>query len=129
MKKAGKDHLLTLVQYPDAGHLIEPPYTPHFRATRFKKDGEREATFGLFTSGTFPNAGLLGCSHCRLGGDDQTSLGCSGGLLEEDPDVFTAAPVLQPDSPSKDLTVQRWLSLMQRAAFHYYHLLPAVRVS
>lgn len=40
MKKAGNDHLLTLVQYPEAGHLIEPPYTPHFRATRFNKNGE-----------------------------------------------------------------------------------------
>lgn len=37
MKKAGNDHLLTLVQYPEAGHLLEPPYTPHFRATRFNK--------------------------------------------------------------------------------------------
>lgn len=32
---AGNEHLLTILQYPDAGHLIEPPYTPHFRASNF----------------------------------------------------------------------------------------------
>ncbi|KAM3587265.1 uncharacterized protein V6R79_000396 [Siganus canaliculatus] len=35
MKAAGKEQLLTVVQYPDAGHLIEPPFSPHFRATNF----------------------------------------------------------------------------------------------
>uniref|UniRef100_A0A3Q3VZH0 Uncharacterized protein n=1 Tax=Mola mola TaxID=94237 RepID=A0A3Q3VZH0_MOLML len=38
MKAAGKEHLLTCVLYPDAGHLIEPPFSPHFRATRFHKN-------------------------------------------------------------------------------------------
>ena len=40
MKAAGKEHLLTSLLYPDAGHLIEPPFSPHFRATRFRKNGE-----------------------------------------------------------------------------------------
>ncbi|KAM3588094.1 uncharacterized protein V6R79_021154 [Siganus canaliculatus] len=35
MKAAGKEQLLTIVQYPDTGHLIEPPFSPHFRATNF----------------------------------------------------------------------------------------------
>ncbi|XP_029597834.1 acyl-coenzyme A thioesterase 5-like isoform X1 [Salmo trutta] len=35
MCAAGNEHLLTILQYPDAGHLIEPPYTPHFRASNF----------------------------------------------------------------------------------------------
>lgn len=35
MRAAGNEHLLTILQYPDAGHLIEPPYTPHFRASNF----------------------------------------------------------------------------------------------
>lgn len=105
MKKAGKDHLLTLVQYPEAGHLIEPPYMPHFRATRFNKSGEREATLALFHLLAFLNARLCS-SDCRVGGNHQTSFGCSGRLLEEDPGVFTAAPVLRADSPSKDVTVQ-----------------------
>lgn len=69
MKNAGKDHLLTLVQYPEAGHLIEPPYTPHFRATRFNKDGEREATSGLFASGTFLNAGHFAFQRFLCGGE------------------------------------------------------------
>lgn len=36
MERAGNSHLLTILSYPDAGHLIEPPYTPHFRFTVFK---------------------------------------------------------------------------------------------
>ncbi|CAB1333778.1 unnamed protein product [Coregonus sp. 'balchen'] len=35
MRAAGNEHLLTILQYPDAGHLIEPPYTPHLRASNF----------------------------------------------------------------------------------------------
>uniref|UniRef100_A0A4W5NTV0 BAAT/Acyl-CoA thioester hydrolase C-terminal domain-containing protein n=2 Tax=Hucho hucho TaxID=62062 RepID=A0A4W5NTV0_9TELE len=35
MRAAGNEHLLTILQYPDAGHLIELPYTPHFRASNF----------------------------------------------------------------------------------------------
>ncbi|KAI3366612.1 hypothetical protein L3Q82_009292, partial [Scortum barcoo] len=38
MQAAGKEHLLTIVQYPDTGHLIEPPYSPHTRASRFVMD-------------------------------------------------------------------------------------------
>ncbi|XP_075886043.1 peroxisomal succinyl-coenzyme A thioesterase-like isoform X1 [Nelusetta ayraudi] len=38
MKAAGKEHLLTVLEYPEAGHLIEPPYSPHFRVTNFKKN-------------------------------------------------------------------------------------------
>lgn len=36
MERAGNSHLLTILSYPNAGHLIEPPYTPHFRFTIFK---------------------------------------------------------------------------------------------
>uniref|UniRef100_A0A672G747 Peroxisomal succinyl-coenzyme A thioesterase-like n=1 Tax=Salarias fasciatus TaxID=181472 RepID=A0A672G747_SALFA len=35
MERAGNSHLLTILCYPDAGHLIEPPYTPHTRAIPF----------------------------------------------------------------------------------------------
>uniref|UniRef100_A0A8C6UQ03 Uncharacterized protein n=1 Tax=Neogobius melanostomus TaxID=47308 RepID=A0A8C6UQ03_9GOBI len=31
LKAAGKGHLLTRLSYPGAGHLIEPPYSPHSR--------------------------------------------------------------------------------------------------
>ncbi|XP_037616541.1 peroxisomal succinyl-coenzyme A thioesterase-like isoform X1 [Sebastes umbrosus] len=43
MRAAGKEHLLTRLEYPGTGHLIEPPYTPHFRATNFIKDGNEKA--------------------------------------------------------------------------------------
>uniref|UniRef100_A0A672F9P0 Acyl-CoA thioesterase 19 n=1 Tax=Salarias fasciatus TaxID=181472 RepID=A0A672F9P0_SALFA len=36
MERAGNSHLLTVLSYPDTGHLIEPPYTPHVRASNFK---------------------------------------------------------------------------------------------
>ncbi|MGL5902968.1 MAG: acyl-CoA thioester hydrolase/BAAT C-terminal domain-containing protein [Cetobacterium sp.] len=35
MEKAGKSQLLEVLTYPESGHLIEPPYSPHFRATNF----------------------------------------------------------------------------------------------
>ncbi|XP_068573552.1 peroxisomal succinyl-coenzyme A thioesterase-like [Cebidichthys violaceus] len=41
MRAAGKEHLLTRIEYMDAGHLIEPPYSPHFRATKFMKDRKK----------------------------------------------------------------------------------------
>ncbi|XP_013886216.1 acyl-coenzyme A thioesterase 4 [Austrofundulus limnaeus] len=33
MERAGNSHLLTLLSYPNTGHLIEPPYSPHARAS------------------------------------------------------------------------------------------------
>ncbi|XP_067349414.1 peroxisomal succinyl-coenzyme A thioesterase-like isoform X1 [Channa argus] len=36
MEQAGNSHLLTVLSYPNAGHLIEPPYTPHARASKFR---------------------------------------------------------------------------------------------
>uniref|UniRef100_A0A669CTL2 Acyl-coenzyme A thioesterase 4 n=1 Tax=Oreochromis niloticus TaxID=8128 RepID=A0A669CTL2_ORENI len=36
MARAGNSHLLTVLSYPNAGHLIEPPYTPHARSSTFK---------------------------------------------------------------------------------------------
>ncbi|XP_077565678.1 peroxisomal succinyl-coenzyme A thioesterase-like isoform X3 [Stigmatopora nigra] len=41
MRSVGKEHLLTRLEYPDAGHLIEPPYSPHFRATNFMWDRQK----------------------------------------------------------------------------------------
>lgn len=35
VRAAGKDRLLTRLNYPGAGHLIEVPYAPHFRVTAF----------------------------------------------------------------------------------------------
>ncbi|XP_026166403.1 peroxisomal succinyl-coenzyme A thioesterase-like isoform X1 [Mastacembelus armatus] len=36
MERAGNSHLLTVLSYPNAGHLIEPPYAPHARASSFR---------------------------------------------------------------------------------------------
>ncbi|XP_054631894.1 peroxisomal succinyl-coenzyme A thioesterase-like [Dunckerocampus dactyliophorus] len=36
MKRAGNSHLLTILSYPNAGHLIEPPYSPHSKASSFR---------------------------------------------------------------------------------------------
>ncbi|XP_049928876.1 peroxisomal succinyl-coenzyme A thioesterase-like isoform X2 [Epinephelus moara] len=33
MERAGNSHLLTVLSYPKAGHLIEPPFTPFIRAS------------------------------------------------------------------------------------------------
>ncbi|XP_060742719.1 bile acid-CoA:amino acid N-acyltransferase-like [Tachysurus vachellii] len=39
MERAGNSHFLTVLSYPGAGHLIEPPYTPHCRASNFMMAG------------------------------------------------------------------------------------------
>ncbi|XP_031726658.1 peroxisomal succinyl-coenzyme A thioesterase-like [Anarrhichthys ocellatus] len=36
MQRAGNEHLLTVLSYTNAGHLIEPPFTPFARASNFK---------------------------------------------------------------------------------------------
>uniref|UniRef100_A0A3B4ZYV1 Acyl-CoA thioesterase 16 n=1 Tax=Stegastes partitus TaxID=144197 RepID=A0A3B4ZYV1_9TELE len=33
MCEAGNEHLLSRLEYPGAGHLIEPPFSPHFRSS------------------------------------------------------------------------------------------------
>ncbi|XP_073327583.1 acyl-coenzyme A thioesterase 5-like [Pagrus major] len=48
MERAGNSHLLTVLSYPDAGHLIEPPYTPHARASLFRSMGTREKMMALW---------------------------------------------------------------------------------
>ncbi|XP_031169132.2 peroxisomal succinyl-coenzyme A thioesterase-like isoform X1 [Sander lucioperca] len=55
MRAAGNLHLLTRLYYPDAGHLIEPPYTPHFRATKFVKD-KKEKVILLWGGQTKPHS-------------------------------------------------------------------------
>ncbi|TRY59733.1 hypothetical protein DNTS_026821 [Danionella cerebrum] len=56
MKKAGNRHLLTVLTYPGAGHLIEPPYTPHFRATNFLLRDMKEKIVMLWGGHTKPHA-------------------------------------------------------------------------
>uniref|UniRef100_A0A8C7VWW9 Uncharacterized protein n=1 Tax=Oncorhynchus mykiss TaxID=8022 RepID=A0A8C7VWW9_ONCMY len=56
MCAAGNEHLLTNLQYPDAGHLIEPPYTPHFRASNFILPQTRQKVMVLWGGYTKPHA-------------------------------------------------------------------------
>uniref|UniRef100_A0A8B9H7U9 Acyl-CoA thioesterase 16 n=1 Tax=Astyanax mexicanus TaxID=7994 RepID=A0A8B9H7U9_ASTMX len=55
MEKAGNRHLLHTLTYPGAGHLIEPPYTPHHRASNFLVNG-KEKVIMLWGGQTKPHA-------------------------------------------------------------------------
>ncbi|KAJ8386972.1 hypothetical protein AAFF_G00161490 [Aldrovandia affinis] len=56
MEEAGNSHLLTTLSYPEAGHLIEPPYTPHFRASNFIVQLTRQKVVVLWGGQTKPHA-------------------------------------------------------------------------
>lgn len=56
MRAAGNERLLTRVEYPDAGHLIEPPYSPHFRATNFRNVTTGEKVILLWGGQTKPHS-------------------------------------------------------------------------
>ncbi|XP_052410280.1 peroxisomal succinyl-coenzyme A thioesterase-like [Carassius gibelio] len=56
MEKAGNRHLLEILTYPGAGHLIEPPYSPHYRATNYKPEWTNERTVMLWGGQTKPHA-------------------------------------------------------------------------
>ncbi|XP_054631855.1 peroxisomal succinyl-coenzyme A thioesterase-like isoform X2 [Dunckerocampus dactyliophorus] len=48
MERAGNSHLLTILSYPDAGHLIEPPYAPHTQVSSFRSIGTRHKVTALW---------------------------------------------------------------------------------
>ncbi|KAM9854692.1 peroxisomal succinyl-coenzyme A thioesterase-like [Aulostomus maculatus] len=48
MERAGNSHLLTILSYPNTGHLIEPPYMPHLRASFFKTAFSPEKVMALW---------------------------------------------------------------------------------
>ncbi|KAG7219669.1 hypothetical protein INR49_018915 [Caranx melampygus] len=75
MERAGNSHLLTVLSYPNAGHLIEPPYTPHARASTFRTVNQRQKS-----------------SDGSVGRRDGGSLACSGGRLEEDAGLSEGEP-------------------------------------
>uniref|UniRef100_A0A1A8C753 Acyl-CoA thioesterase 19 n=1 Tax=Nothobranchius kadleci TaxID=1051664 RepID=A0A1A8C753_NOTKA len=56
MEKAGNSHLLTLLSYPEAGHLIEPPYTPHVRSSLFRDMSTRQIMMVLWGGQTLGHA-------------------------------------------------------------------------
>ncbi|KAL2102596.1 hypothetical protein ACEWY4_001764 [Coilia grayii] len=55
MERSGNGHLLTVLSYPGAGHLIEPPYTPHVRFSNFTTQG-RQKVLMLWGGQTKPHA-------------------------------------------------------------------------
>lgn len=57
MERAGNSRLLTLLSYPNAGHLIEPPYTPHARASLIRDVQSRQKMMILWGGQTL--------EHCR----------------------------------------------------------------
>eukprot|EP00064_Thunnus_orientalis_P023859 superscaffoldBa00009486_g24120 len=56
MEQAGNSHLLTILSYPNAGHLIEPPYTPHCRASSFRVRNQGETFMALWGGDTVPHS-------------------------------------------------------------------------
>ncbi|KAM9376639.1 peroxisomal succinyl-coenzyme A thioesterase-like [Pholidichthys leucotaenia] len=66
MERAGNDHLLTVLSYPDAGHLIEPPYLPHFRSSFYKSVGIAQKFMALWGGQTV--------EHCRAQEDSWRKL-------------------------------------------------------
>uniref|UniRef100_A0A4W4EKQ3 Acyl-CoA thioesterase 19 n=1 Tax=Electrophorus electricus TaxID=8005 RepID=A0A4W4EKQ3_ELEEL len=56
MEKAGNRHLLQVHIYPGAGHLIEPPYSPHHRATNFSLQGSKDKVLMLWGGQAKPHA-------------------------------------------------------------------------
>ncbi|XP_035520713.1 peroxisomal succinyl-coenzyme A thioesterase-like [Morone saxatilis] len=48
MEQAGNSHLLTVLSYPNAGHLIEPPYMPLSRASTFISVGSHKSVMALW---------------------------------------------------------------------------------
>uniref|UniRef100_A0A667YQK4 Acyl-CoA thioesterase 19 n=1 Tax=Myripristis murdjan TaxID=586833 RepID=A0A667YQK4_9TELE len=56
MEGAGNSHLLTVLSYPRAGHLIEPPYSPHCRAGTFMAAGSRKKFIALWGGEVAPHS-------------------------------------------------------------------------
>uniref|UniRef100_I3JUE4 Acyl-CoA thioesterase 15 n=1 Tax=Oreochromis niloticus TaxID=8128 RepID=I3JUE4_ORENI len=56
LREGGKEHLLSRLAYPGAGHLIEPPFSPHFRATKFIILNSKEKVILLWGGHTKPHS-------------------------------------------------------------------------
>ncbi|CAM9279698.1 unnamed protein product, partial [Lampetra planeri] len=48
MERAGNNHLLTILSYPNSGHLIEPPYMPHTRTSTFRTILSKDVAIALW---------------------------------------------------------------------------------
>ncbi|CAH3025453.1 unnamed protein product [Porites evermanni] len=61
LKKRGREHLCSVLRYPGAGHLIEPPYTPHCYASYTRNMGEWSGDFSLVWGGEMKHG-----NSCKL---------------------------------------------------------------
>lgn len=110
LRAAGKTHLFTRLSYPGAGHLIEPPYSPHRRTSMWSiKPRKRElraaglshishflSLWGFFLTGIFffmerDNNHDFSCSGHTVGRSSCTSCCRPGGFLEEDAGFYGAS--------------------------------------
>ncbi|KAL7403380.1 hypothetical protein ABVT39_028280 [Epinephelus coioides] len=48
MERAGNSHLLTILSYPNTGHLIEPPFMPFTRISGFRSASSSQRIFTLW---------------------------------------------------------------------------------
>lgn len=101
MTAAGKKHLLTVLNYPGAGHLIEPPFSPHCRVARLNKKStscscqEKALPSHPLTQDALTEVCVCVCfSYIGARGTNQTSLRRPGGRLVEDLGLPTASSVL-----------------------------------
>ena len=51
LKKHGQENLCTVLCYPNAGHLIEPPYTPHCYSSYLKNVGKLTGEYHIVWGG------------------------------------------------------------------------------
>ncbi|KAJ8245652.1 hypothetical protein GJAV_G00273020 [Gymnothorax javanicus] len=66
MQEAGNSHLLTVLSYPGAGHLIEPPYTPHARSSVFSFFGGSDKVVILWGGEVSAHSRAQEDSWCKI---------------------------------------------------------------
>lgn len=89
------------INYPGAGHLIEPPFSPHCRVARLNKKStscscqEKALPSYLLTQDALTEVCVCVCfSYIGARGTNQTSLRRPGGRLVEDLGLPTASSIL-----------------------------------
>ncbi|XP_023269033.1 bile acid-CoA:amino acid N-acyltransferase-like [Seriola lalandi dorsalis] len=56
MERAGNSYLLTVLSYLNAGHLIEPPYTPHAKTSTFNSVESTHSVMALWGGETLAHS-------------------------------------------------------------------------